>query len=187
MDALIERMIRAAKLEAALYNEVEADATATSQALLVVVLAALASGIGGGLGAVLLGRGPGAFVGGLIGGLILAIIGWVIWALITYWVGVNLFKGTATIGEMLRCIGFAQSPGVVNILRFIPILGGLIGLVVAVWQLVAGVIAVREALDFDTGKAILTVVIGWVVMVVVMILLAIPFALLGLGGAFVFG
>ncbi len=187
MDALIQRMMRAAMLESALYDEVEADSEATSQALLVVVLASIASGIGIGLGGLILGRGPFGFVGGLIGGLVIALIGWIVWALITYWIGVNLFKGTTTVGEMLRCIGFANSPGVLRIFAFIPILGGLLSFAVAIWTLVAGVIAVRQALDFDTGKAIATVIIGWVVMVVVMLLLAIPLALLGLGGAMLFG
>jgi hypothetical protein len=73
---------------------------------------------------------------------------------------------------MLRTIGFAQSPGVLNVLSFIPGIGGIIQLVVGIWVLVAGVIAVRQALDFDTGKAILTAVVGWLALLLLSFLLA---------------
>src|SRR5262249_7144360 len=110
-----------------------------------------------------------------------ALIFWVVWAYVTYFVGTQFFGGTATPGEMLRTIGFAQSPGVLRILSFIPVLGGLISFIVAIWSIVAGVIAVRQALDFDTGKAILTVIIGFVVVVIVTIVLGLILAAIGLG------
>ena len=46
--SLTDRMIRAARLDVALYNEVEADLSATSQALTVVIISSVAAGIGGG-------------------------------------------------------------------------------------------------------------------------------------------
>ncbi len=171
MNGLIDRMMRAAKLEPALYDEVEADTRATSQALLVVVLASIASGIGIGLGGLVTGGGTGGFIFGLIFGPILAIIGWFIWALLTYWIGVSVLKGTATLGELLRTMGFARSPGVLDILRFIPVLGVIIGVVVGIWTLMAGVIAVRQALDFTLSRALLTVIVGWFVMLFVTIVL----------------
>jgi hypothetical protein len=164
--SLVERMIAAAKLEVALYEEVESDESATSQAAVVVCLAAVASAIGAaGSGAV----GP---VGGLIG----ALLGWLAWSGVTYLIGDKLLGGTATWGELLRTIGFAQSAGVLYVLAVIPVLGGLIRLVVMVWVLVAGVIAIRQALDCSTARAILTGVLGWFVMVLLVLLLVRPFA-----------
>ena len=162
---LTDRMLRAAKLEPGLYEEVEQDVGATSQALTVVIIVAVATGIGAALGRVVAGS-PSGLIGGLLSGIIGALIGWLIWSLLTYFIGTSLFGGTATYGELLRTIGFANSPGVLNILSFIPILGGFIALLVAIWTLVAGVVAIRQALDFDTGKAILTAVVGWLIMVV---------------------
>ncbi|MBI4495145.1 MAG: YIP1 family protein [Chloroflexi bacterium] len=156
-------MIRAARLEADLYEEVEADTSATTQAFLVVVIVAIASG----LGLLLAGRGG----GGLVGGVVTAILGWLAWSFVTYFIGTRAFGGTATWGELLRTIGFAQSPGVLLVLRFIPVLGGLIGFAVFIWMLAAGVIAVRQALDVDTGKAVITVIIGWLAYVVVVAVL----------------
>lgn len=153
MASLTERMIGAAMLNVATYEEVEADQTATSQAAVVVALVAVAGAIGNYF------RHGGR---GIIGAVIAAFIGWLLWAAITYFVGTRLFGGTATLGEMLRTLGFAQSPGVIGILAIIPILGWLIMVVIALWQLVAGIIAIRQALDFTTGKAILTALVGWV-------------------------
>ncbi|HEU5318035.1 MAG TPA: Yip1 family protein [Chloroflexota bacterium] len=175
---LVNRMIRAARLDTNLYEEVEADKDATTQAAIVVVIVAVCSAIGAALSAVITGSQTG-IVGGVIGGLISAIVGWLIWAYVTYFIGTRMFGGTATPGELLRTIGFANSPGVLNLLGFIPIVGPLIRLVVFFWLLVAGVVAVRQALDFDTGKAVITTVIGWLA------LLIIPFILaaIGLGAA----
>lgn len=154
MASLTERMIGAAMLNVATYEEVEADQTATSQAAIVVAIVAVASAIGNYF------RHGGR---GIIGAVVAAFIGWLLWAGITYFVGTRLFGGTATMGEMLRTLGFAQSPGVIAILAIIPILGWLIMAVIALWQLVAGIIAIRQALDFTTSKAILTALIGWVI------------------------
>ena len=158
--SVFDRMRGAASLDVATYEEVERDEKATGQAAVVVVIVAICSAIG----AVWRG-GP-----SIIAAPITAIIGWLLWAAVTYVIGDKLLGGTATWGELLRTIGFAQSPGVFMILGVIPILGGLVGLVVAVWLLIAGVIAIRQALDFSTGKAVLTAFLGWCALVVLAIL-----------------
>lgn len=162
---MIDRMMRASRLEVGLYEEVEHDLDATTQAFQVVVVVAVATGLGAGLGA-LFGGSVGGAVGALILGVIVSVVGWLVWSYVTFWIGTTLFGGTATYGELLRTIGFASSPGVLRVLSFIPVLGSLLSLAVAIWTLIAGVIAVRQALDFDTGKAIATVVIGWVIAVI---------------------
>jgi hypothetical protein len=97
------------------------------------------------------------------------------WSGITYLIGDKLLGGTATWGELLRTIGFAQSPGVLYALGAVPALGALIRFVVAIWILFAGIIAIRQALDFGTGRAIVTAVLGWLT-------IAIPLAILtGMG------
>jgi hypothetical protein len=102
---------------------------------------------------------------GILAGLLSALLSWLLWGGITYLVGTKLFGGTATWGELLRTIGFAQTPGVLHVLGIIPVLGGVIRFAVAFWVLIAGIIAIRQALDVSTGKAILTAVLGWLVIV----------------------
>jgi len=86
-------------------------------------------------------------------------------AAVTYVIGAKLLGGVATWGELLRTIGFAQSPGVLMIFGIIPILGGIVRVVVLIWLLIAGIIAIRQALDFSTGKAVVTALLGWLAMV----------------------
>jgi hypothetical protein len=147
------RMKGAALLDVDTYEEVEADQTATGQAAGVVALVAVAQAIGG----------AGAGGSGVLAGVLSALLGWLLWAGITYLIGAKLFGGTATWGELLRTLGFAQTPGVLHVLGLIPILGGLIRFGVAIWVLIAGIIAIRQALDISTGKAILTAALGWLV------------------------
>jgi hypothetical protein len=164
--SLIERMMGAAMLNASVYEEVEADRSATGQAAAVVAIVAICGAIGqyshGGKG--------------IIGAIVSAFIAWLLWAGLTYLIGTRMFGGTADMGEMLRTLGFAQSPGVLGILAFIPILGWLVVVVVWIWSLVTAVVAIRQALDFDTGKAIATAVIaGVIVFVVTMTIMAVVF------------
>lgn len=174
-------MIRAARLDVSLYEEVEADERATMQALTVVALSSVCSGIGTAVGRAIAGHGPGGIGLGLVGGLVSALVVWCIWSGITYFVGTTVFRGTASYGELLRTIGFSNAPGVLLIISFIPVLGGLLSFIVWLWQLVAMVVAVRQALDFTTGQAILTCIVGWiaaiVLLVVIGLIIAIPFFL----------
>jgi len=163
-QGLVDRMRGAAALDVATYEEVENDLTATGQAATVVAIAAVAAAIGA-------ARSGG---GGVIAALITQLLGWAIWAAATYWVGTKLMDGTATWGELLRTLGFAQSPGVLLVLGIIPFLGGLVRVAVAIWILVASVIAIRQALDVTTGKAVVTGIVAAVVIFLVnMLLLAI--------------
>jgi hypothetical protein len=109
-------------------------------------------------------------------GVVGAIVGWLIWAGVTYLIGAKLLGGTATWGELLRTLGFAQAPGVLSVLGIIPIVGGVVRVAVTIWILIAGVIAIRQALDVSTEKAVLTAVLGWLA-------LALPVFLLGLAAA----
>jgi hypothetical protein len=141
-------MIGAARLDVATYEEVEHDTSATTQAGLVVVLVAIAQGI--------------ASPAGVISGIVGSLIGWLAMAGLTYFIGTRLFKGTATWGELLRTLGFATAPGILYIVGIIPLLGWLVSLAVMVWILVAVVIAIRQALDVTTGKAVLTGLLGMI-------------------------
>jgi hypothetical protein len=172
---LFERMQRAARLDPGLYNEVERDEEATAEAFYVVLLAAVASALGTLLGS--LGQGPGLI--GAMSEVVTMVLNWVIWSCLTWFIGTRVFAGTATLGELLRTLGFAMSPGVLNVFGFIPCFGFFIRLGVFLWLLAAGVVAVREALDFETGRALGTVVLGWVVMLVLFVVQFVFFAALG--------
>ncbi len=174
-SSFVNRMIRAARLHVLLYEEVEADTSATNQALLVVVLVAVASGIGQA------GSGRNV-VAQVLFGLLTALFGWAVWSYVMYFVGTRFMGGTASYGELLRTLGFAESPGVLFILGIIPGLGPIIRAVAGIWVLIASFIAIRQALDIDNGKTVVTIVIGIVALIVVYAIIGIIFGVVfGLG------
>lgn len=167
MSSFADRMLRAAKLDPAVYEEVEADQSATPQAAGVVVLSGLAAGVSGI-----------AYTGdftGLIVGTLGALLGWVIWAALIWAIGTKLLpedQTEADVGQLLRTIGFAATPGILRAGGIIPGLGPIFMLVGSVWMLVATVIGVRQALDYkSTWRAVGVCLIGWVVLLVVQLLL----------------
>ena len=157
MTSLSQRMIGAAKLDVHTYEEVEADTNATGQALMVVVLSSIAQGIGtltlGGLW-------------GLLAGTVSALVGWFIWAFLVYLIGTKLLPEPNTrsdVPELLRTLGFSASPGLLGVLGLVhPTLGPPIIFTVHIWMLITMVIAVRQALDYEsTGRAIQVCLLGW--------------------------
>jgi hypothetical protein len=155
--ALVDGMIRAARLDTSLYEEVERDTTETQNALIVVVAAALASGIALAL------SGAVDPIGALVGGVVSSVVNWAIVGGFVYLIGTRLFGGTATWGEVLRTLGYASSAGVITILGVIPLVGWLAYPVAFIWVLIASVIAIRQALDVGNGRAIASAVIGWII------------------------
>jgi hypothetical protein len=164
--SLTERIVGVFKLDAHTFEEIEADQSATSQAAIVVLIVALVAAIGSGLGASLTDT---SFISSFLSTLLTTFIGWVVWSAVTYFVGTSFFGGQADLGEMLRVIGFAYAP---QILGIIPCIGWLIG---AIWTLAAGFVAVRQGLDLDNTKALLTIVIGFIAYLVVFFILGLIF------------
>ena len=171
MNIFTDRIIRAAKFDVNLYEEVEADKDAMPQAMGVVVLSSLASGVGsiGNLG-----------LGGILLGTLAALGGWYIWAWLTYFIGTRFLaepQTEADLGQLLRTTGFSSSPGLIRVFGIIPGLGTVVFAVASIWMLIAMVIAVRQALDYtSTFRAVGVCVIGWIIQTVILLLL---FSLLG--------
>ena len=166
MSLFVDRMIRAAKLDVHLYEEVEADRRSMGQAMGVVVLSSLAGGIGFMQEAGLMG---------LVIGTVGSLLGWYVWALMTYLIGTKLLPEPQTHadhGELLRTIGFSSAPGLIRVFGVIPGLGGFVNLLAGVWMLVAMIIAVRQALDYQsTYRAIGVCLIGWIIQAILLALL----------------
>ena len=165
MVDLIDRAVRAAKLDASVYEEVEADKSAIGQAVTVVIVSSVAAGIGS----------ANHGIAGLLLGAVAALVGWYIWAFITHFVGTRFLPESQTdadVGELLRTTGFSSSPGVLRVLGIIPGLTVIVFFVVSIWMLVAMVIAVRQALDYtSTGRAVGVCAIGWLFQMLILFLL----------------
>jgi len=152
MGNFLNRVLRAVRLDAQLFEEVENDTEALQQALFVVVLVSIASGIGFGGGRV-------------FGGIGASLLGWFLWSFVTYFIGTKLLAEKTTksnYGELLRTVGFACAPGLLLILGVFSFLRGLLFPVVQIWTFLAMVVAVRQALDYQsTGRAVMVCFFGW--------------------------
>src|SRR5918997_1396658 len=166
-SSFVDRVIGAIRLDPATYEEVERDTDATWQAAVVVAVAAIFSGVGS----------SGGNTQGLVGGVLAAVVFWAIFALFAYLVGAYLLKGpetSATFGEVLRALGFSYSPSLIAILGLIPGIGFLFAFIAAIWSLIASVIALRQALEVSTGRAVAVVVVAFLAMfIVVAVILAV--------------
>lgn len=163
-----QRMWRAAKLDPAFYEMVEADPRYLREAFLVVLVAAVASGVGTTIAY------PGETVGRLLTGILGTFVFWVAWAGITLWVGTTITETPDTrsdMGEMLRVLGYAHTPLILIFFVFIPVLGPLLASIGSIWSLVASIVAIRQALDFNTSRALVTAFIGWIVVLVLRLLM----------------
>jgi hypothetical protein len=166
VKGFFDRIIRAAKLDTHLYEEVEADKGAMGQAMAVVVLSSIAAG------ATNLGK---VGFGEMFIGVVIALFGWFVWAYLTYIIGTKLLPEPQTrsdLGELLRTIGFSSSPGLIRVLGILPGLGKFFFIVASIWMLFAMVIAVRQALDYkSTMRAVGVCVIGWIIQLFIMFLM----------------
>ena len=169
-SSFVDRVIGAIRLDPATYEAVEHDTDATWQAALVVAVAAIFSGVGS----------SGGQIRGLWGGVLASLVFWAIFALFAYIVGAYLLRGpqtSATFGEVLRALGFSYAPSLFAILGLIPGIGFLLVLIAGIWALIASVIALRQALEVSTGRAVAVVVVAFLAMFVVV---AVIVAVLGI-------
>lgn len=169
-----ERLLGALKLDATVYEEVEHDPGAFGQAAAVVALASLAQGVGGFQEA-----GLGAALAGVVGGF----LGWLVGAGLVWVVGVKMMSCTSDFGELARTLGFASAPGLLGIAGVLPLgpAAPLLGIAIFVLSTIASVIAVRQALDVGTGRAVVVCILANLVP----ILLALGLGLLLVGAGVV--
>jgi hypothetical protein len=163
-DSLQSRMIRAAGLDPALYDEVKRDPAAFRQAFFVVLLAAVATGIGFGQGNFQL----------IVLGMLFALLGWALTAYLSWIIGDRIFPESeprSSPAELLRTIGFANSPAIVRLLAVIPDTALFVMAVTTVWVLFSTVIAIRQGLGYQSMPRAIGVFLALQVMMIPLALL----------------
>jgi hypothetical protein len=157
LGTLVYRAMGAAVLDASMYEGIEADGSATRQALAIVLLTSVAAGIGAGGWA-----GPHWTV--LVSFGVLALVTWIGWAVLILHVGGRYFREPETdvdLSELLRTVGFAASPGLLQAAGIVPFLTVPIFAISWLWMLAAMVVAVQHALDFHSmGRAIVVCLVA---------------------------
>jgi hypothetical protein len=167
-NTFLQRLIGAAALDAAIYEEVEADRLATGQAFLVVLLSSVATGIGY--------RGVSEqSVTSIVFFSIVALMAWASWALVTFVIGTLLLPESETrsdVGELLRTLGFASAPGLLRVLGVLPGVTLPVFIGTGIWMLIATIVAVRQALDYrSTARAVGVCALGWLLSMLLGLLL----------------
>lgn len=175
---MIGRMLGAARLSSATYEDVENDGSATLQALLIVIAVTIASFVG----RLLSGGDDINVITALIEGLVLGVAGWAIWALVTWMVGATILKTPETEadwGQLARGLGFAQTPKLLYVFVFVPYVGGVIGLVAFIWSFACMIVAVRQCLDYtSTLRAFFVILISFIPVAFLYIIVLIIVALI---------
>ena len=165
---MLDRIIRAIRLDTRLYREAAETEAYTTEAFLIVLITAMLSAIGT---AVMADRPLVAFIAQATNSIL---VGWVVWAVVAYVVGA-MFGGQSSVNELLRALGYATAPRFLGLLGFIPCVGWVFVLAAWLVSLAAGVLAIREAMEFDTVKALITAAIGWAITVIIAIALGFVF------------
>ena len=182
---LVERIIGAFTFRKGVYAEVEKDSTFTTTAWILVAVVAFLNQLGS--------RASGHVGNWLLGavvGTVFAVIGFAVGAFVVNWVGRTVFNADVTFEQLVRTLGLAyvwQVIGVIGVLAaFSEALSCLLApvmVVAAIVMVIAWFVAAKEALDLEWGQTIVTVILGWLALVVVMVVAGVVLGLLGLGAA----
>jgi hypothetical protein len=156
---MLDRMIRAVRLDRTLFRMVADNPEYTNEAVIIAVVVSLVAALG-----TLTGPNPALnFFLQLVNNLL---FGWVLWALVAYFVGTSFFKGRSSPMEMMRTLAYAGVPRLLGILAIIPCVGWIGALVGGILSIIAGVIAIRESMEFDTTSAVITSIVGFILFII---------------------
>jgi hypothetical protein len=166
---MLDRMIRAVRLDRTLFRMVADNQEYTNEAIIIAVVVSIVAALGSLSGPNPVLRFLLQFASGLV-------FGWILWALVAYFVGSTFFKGRSSPMEMMRTLAYAGVPRLLGIFAIIPCVGWIGALVGGILAIVAGVIAIRESMEFDTTSAVITAIVGFIFYIIATIILGMVFA-----------
>ena len=186
---LSERIMGAFSFRKGIYAEVEQDASFTSTAWLLVAVVAFLNQLGS--------NASGDIVNWLVGavvGTIFAVGGFAVGAFVINWAGRTFFNAEVTFEEMVRTLGLAYVWNVVGVIGVLSAISGALScltapvmIIAAIATVVAWFVAAKEALDLDWGQTIVTVILGWIALIVISLISGLVLSILGFGAAAVGG
>lgn len=166
---MLNRIIRAIRLDRTLYREVADHPNYMTEAFLIVLLVALISSLGTLFSAGQEnGGGLPAYLAEVFNQLLL---GWLLWAVISYFIGSSFFGGRSSVKEMLRVLAYATTPRLLGFFGFIACIGPLLALAGWILSIAAAVVAIRESMEFDTIRALVTALIGYILFIITAIII----------------
>ena len=182
---LIDRIVGAFTFRKGVYEEVEHDTTFTATAWVLVVGVAFLSALGTGTSNEVFSRLIGAGIA-----TILTVISFAVATFIISWIGKSMFGADVTFEEMVRTLGLAYVWNIVALIGVVSIISPTLDCVTlpirfaaSLAGLAAWLVATKEALDLEWGQTIVSVIVGWIVMLAFSFFVALILTTLGLGAA----
>ncbi len=169
-NVIVNRIVRLAKLDTTVFDEVRDDARELIPALVVAAIACLLAG----LGALLFWKvvpdfePDGLVVNTLILGTIFTVAMYGVAALIIYVVMAQMYKVTIDLQALIRTMGYAAIPLALSVLQFIPLLWPVFALVPLALLFVMMIYAVQSASGAESTQVVMATTIGFTVMVLVL-------------------
>jgi hypothetical protein len=177
----MDRIMGVITLKAPVYRQIAEDQSATTTAAIIVAVVSVVAGVVGAVFLSALGASlpaaPGQSlnpIGFALRTIIAGLVGWVVGSWAMAFAAKTFFGGKTNTGEMLRVYGFAS---IFGIIALIPCLG----IIAVILEIIAVIIGIREASEFTTGKAIMTGIVGFIVVLVVGWLIQAVLGIFGLG------
>lgn len=172
-QALTARLLRLARLDTSVFDEVKVDPAATVPALVVAAGATLLAGLGGWLWWIFqdFGDTGKVFVQSVILGSLFSVALWIVWLLVAYVILTQVFREQADWQQMLRTMGLAAAPLALSLLILITPIGLGIGLASVALFFGLTTIAVQAVTPADPAKVLVANVVGFAVWAIVLTLL----------------
>ena len=169
-NVIINRLVRLAKLDTTVFDEVRDDANGLVPAVIIAAVSSLLAGLGAFMfwKAVAAGTPDSAFVNQVILGSIFMAVMYGVAALVVYVVMAQLFKVQVDLQALARTMGYAAFPLAFCLLMFIPILWPVFAIVPLALVLVTMIYAVQSATGAESSQVVIASLIGFAVFVLVL-------------------
>jgi hypothetical protein len=172
-EVVMSRIMRLARLDTTVFDEVRMDPTATASSFVVAAAATVAAGLGGWLWWIQKTDFDGGkvFVQSVILGSIFAVLLWVVWLFVVYVLLTQVFRERADLQQLIRTMGMAAAPLGLSILLLIP--GINYGIALASIALFFGLttIAIQSVTTAEPAKVLMANAAGFVIWAVILTLL----------------
>ena len=172
-EVIVGRLLRLARLDTTVFDEVRMDPAATASSFVVAAAAAFAAGLGGWLWWIQKFDFDGGrvFLQSVILGSLFAIGLWVVWLFVVYVLLTQVFRERADLQQLIRTMGLAAAPLGLSLLLLIP--GINYGLALTSIALFFGLttIAIQSVTTAEPAKVLLANAAGFAVWAVVLALL----------------
>ena len=143
MGSLMYRVLGVSVFDGGTFEAIEADRSATRQAVLVVLASSLA-------GAIAASRSLEPRLTFIAAFILVAVVTWLGWAHLILRIGGRQFRRPETqvdYGELIRTTGFAAAPGMLQILALVSTISTPVFVATWIWMWAAMVFAVKHSLD----------------------------------------